>query len=77
MVLSELSVICRDKIHGDLARKGDVFRAALAGHVGQADVKMFRHFFLDDFDADGQTAFFVQDFAQQAFDDFNGQLSCR
>ena len=62
------------KIHGDLAREGDVFRPALAGHVGQADVEMFGDFFLDDFDADGQPAFFVQNFAQQTFDDFDGQF---
>ena len=62
------------EIHGDLARKGDVFRPAFAGHVGQADVKMFGDFFLDDFDADGKPAFFVKNFAQQAFDDFDGQF---
>jgi len=62
------------EIHGDLAREGDVFRAALAGHVGEADVKMFGNFFLDDFDADGKTAFFVQDFAQQSFNDFDAQF---
>ena len=62
------------KIHGDLAGEGDVFRAALAGHVGQANVKMFRDLLLNDFDVDGKTAFFVQDFTQQAFDDFDGEF---
>ena len=65
------------EIHGDLARKGDVLRPALAGHVGEADVKMFGDLFLDDFDADGETAFFVEDFAQQAFDDFDRSAFCR
>src|SRR3974390_2668468 len=35
------------QVHRDLAREGDVFRAALAGHVSQADVKMLGHPFLD------------------------------
>ena len=56
--------------HGNLPRERDVFRPAFARHVREADVKMFRHFFLDDFDADGETALFVQHFAQQAFHDF-------
>ena len=62
------------QIHGHLAREGDVFRPAFAGHVGEADVKMLGHPFLDDFDADGEPAFFMEDFAQQPFDDFNAQL---
>ena len=60
--------------HGDLAREGDVFRAPLAGHVGQPDVEMLRHLLLDDFDADRVAAFLVQDFAQQALDHFERQL---
>ena len=36
--------------HGDLAREGDVFRPAFAGHVGQANIEMFRDFLLDDLD---------------------------
>jgi len=51
--------------HGNLPRKGNAFRAALAGHIGQANVKMFRHFFLDDFNADRTAAFLVENFAQQ------------
>src|SRR6185437_3229375 len=53
--------------HRDLAWESDIFRAALAGHVGQANVKMFGHLFLNDFDADGIAAFLVQDFAEQSF----------
>src|SRR5277367_4909814 len=51
------------KIHGDLARERDVFGTTVAGHVGKANVKMLGDLFLDDFDADGQPAFFVQNFA--------------
>ena len=65
------------EIHGDLAREGDVFRAAFAGHVGQADVKMLGDSFLDDFDADGEPAFLVEDFAQQTFDHLDASASCR
>jgi hypothetical protein len=60
--------------HGDLARERDILRPALAGHVREADIEVFGHFFLDDFDADGITAFFMKDFAKQAFDDFEAQL---
>ena len=35
---------------------------------------MLGHLFLDDFDADGEPAFFVEDFAQQPFDHFDGQF---
>ena len=35
---------------------------------------MLSDFFLNHFHVDGVAAFFVQDFAQQAFDDFNGQF---
>src|SRR5260370_37066113 len=35
------------KEHGDLARERDALRAALAGHVRQANVEMLGHFLLD------------------------------
>src|SRR2546423_14093124 len=35
------------EIHRDLAREGDVLRPALAGHIGDADVEMLCHAFLD------------------------------
>ena len=60
--------------HGDLAGKGDIFRAALAGHVRETNIEMFRDFFLDDFNADRVSAFFVKHFAQQPFHHFNAQL---
>jgi hypothetical protein len=57
--------------HGDLSREGDVFRAALAGHVRQPDVKMFGHLFLDHFDADREPPLLMQDFPQQTFHDLD------
>ena len=48
-----------------------MFRAAFAGHVRQADVKMLGHALLDDLNVDGLSAFLVQDFAEQAFDHLN------
>ena len=37
--------------HGDLSWEGDVLWASFAGHVGEADVKMFGDLLLNDFDA--------------------------
>src|SRR5579862_8748865 len=36
--------------HGNLAGESDILRAALAGHVGQADVEMLGHLLLDRLD---------------------------
>ena len=51
------------EIHGDLTGEGDVFGATLAGHVGQANVKMLSDAFLNNLDADGLAVFFVENFA--------------
>src|ERR1035437_1517788 len=65
------------EIHGDLARKGDILGATFAGHVGEANVEVFGDFLLNDFNADGMTAFLVQNLAEQAFNDFEAQFLAR
>src|ERR1051325_4498156 len=55
--------------HRDLARERDAFRTALARHVGQTNVEMLGNSLLDEFDADGMAALFVEDLAEQAFND--------
>ena len=62
------------KEHGDLTREGNIFRPAFARHIGQANIEVLGHFLLDDFDADGEAAFFVENFAQQTFDDLDAEL---
>src|SRR5436190_2529996 len=51
------------KEHRHLSWKSNVFRASLTGHIRQSYVKMFSDLLLNGFDADGITAFFVQDLA--------------
>jgi hypothetical protein len=44
--------------HGDLARKSDIRRASLAGHIRQTDVKMLGNFALDLLDGDSAARLF-------------------
>ncbi len=69
-VLGELA----RKVHRDLAREGNVFRSAFAGHIGHPQVKFLDHFFLDDFHGDGVPTFFLQDFAQQILHHIMGEF---
>src|SRR6266850_6071982 len=60
--------------HRNLARESDVLRPTLARHICQANVEMFGNFLLDYFDVDGIATLLVEDFAQQAFNNFNRQF---
>ena len=62
------------QVHGNLPGKGDVLWSALARHVGQAEIEMLGHLFLNDVDANAKAAFLVQDFPQEALGDLDAQL---
>ena len=75
MALRALSVIRQGQEHGDLRGRRNIFlgRCLLVMSASRMS-NGSATFFLDDFDADGVTAFFVEDFAEQTFHDFNGEL---
>ncbi len=63
--------------HGDLARKGDMFRAALAGHICQPNIEVVGDAFLYELDGDRVATFFMEDFTEQFLHDFLGKrFSC-
>jgi hypothetical protein len=64
------------KVHGDLTGEGDVLRAALAGHIGDADVEVLGDFALDEIDGDGAAAFLVKDVLEEMLDGV-GRWPCR
>jgi len=62
------------EIHGDLAREGDVLRATLACHIGDADVEVLGDFSLDEIDGDSAFAFLVKDILEQMLDGIGSDL---
>src|SRR6185369_1078737 len=65
------------QVHGDLTGKSDVLRASFAGHISHSDIEMFRDFLLNEFDADGGAAFFMEDFPKKVFNDLSREFfSC-
>ena len=60
--------------HGDLAREGDAVWASFAGHVGETNVEVFCHAFLDLLHADGAARFFLQEIFEQNLDAFLRRL---
>jgi hypothetical protein len=62
------------KEHRDLSWEGDALGATFAGHIRESNVEMFGNSLLDQFDANRVAAFFMKDFAEQAFDNFDAEL---
>jgi len=63
------------EVHGDLAREGDIGRAALARHVGEADVVVLGDLALDLVDGDGFAGLLLEDVAEEVLDDVLGDFA--